>query len=79
MTTVSKNVYFVYYASDDNVDEYNKKYLRTIKMKPIDVKSNSYAECNFIECNVDSNKKDSKSVIVQEFQKINTFIKRYIH
>ena len=47
-----KNVYFVL---DDIVDNYNNTYHRTIKMKPIDAKSNSYAEYN-----VDSNEKDPR-------------------
>ena len=42
MTTVSKNVYFD--VLNDIVGKYNNTYHRTIKMKPIDVKSNSYAE-----------------------------------
>ena len=42
MTTVSKNVYF--YVLDDIVDKYNNTYHRTIKMKPINVKSDSYAQ-----------------------------------
>ena len=53
MTAVSKNVYFD--VLDDIVDKYNSTYHRTIKMKPIDVKSDSYAEYN-----VDSNDKDPK-------------------
>ena len=40
---------------DDIVNKSNNKYHRTIKMKPTDVKSNSYAEYN-----VDSNDKDPK-------------------
>ena len=48
MTAVSKNIYFD--ALDDIVDNYNKTFCRTIKMKPIDVKSDSYTEYN-----VDSN------------------------
>ena len=50
MTSVSKNVYFD--VLNNIVDKYNNKYHRTIKMKPIDVKSNFYAEYN-----VDSNQK----------------------
>ena len=42
MTAVSKNVYFD--VLDDIVDKYNKRVHRTIKMKPIDVISVSYAE-----------------------------------
>ena len=34
------------------VDNYNNTFYRTIKMEPIDVKPDSYAECN-----VDSNEK----------------------
>ena len=48
MTAMSKNVYFD--VLNDIVDEYNNKYRSTIKMKPINVKSDSYAESN-----VDSN------------------------
>ena len=53
MTTVSKNVQFD--VLDDIFDKYNNTYQSTIKLKPIDVKSNSYAEYN-----VDSNQKDPK-------------------
>ena len=42
MTAVSKNVYFDVF--DDFVDEYNNIFYRTIKMKPIYVKSDSYAK-----------------------------------
>ena len=44
MTPVSKNVYFD--VLDDIVNEYNKTFHRKIAMKPIDVKSDSYAEYN---------------------------------
>ena len=40
MTSVSKNVYID--ELDDIVDEYNNTYHTTIKMKPIDVKDNTY-------------------------------------
>ena len=47
MTAVSKNVYFVYFdVLDDTVNKYNNTVHRSIKMKPIDVKSDSYAEYN---------------------------------
>ena len=39
----------------DIVDKDNNTFHTTIKMKPIDVKSDSYAECN-----VDSNEKNPK-------------------
>ena len=40
MTSTSKNVYTN--KLDDIVNEYNKTYHRTIKMKPVDVKDNTY-------------------------------------
>ena len=53
MTAISKNIYFD--ALDDIVDKYNSTVHRTIKMKPIDVTSDSYAEYN-----ENPNKKDPK-------------------
>ena len=44
MTAVSKNVYFD--VLDDSVNKYNNTFHRTIKMKPVDVTSDSYAEYN---------------------------------
>ena len=69
MTAVSKNVYFD--VLNDIVDKYNDTYHKIIKMKPIDIKSDSYAEYN-----VDSNEKDSKfkKVIMLEFHSIKTFL-----
>ena len=43
-TVVSKKFYFD--VLDHIVDIYNNTYQKTIKMKPIDIKSNSYAEYN---------------------------------
>ena len=42
MTVLSKNVYID--KSDDIVDKYNNTYHRTIKMKLIDVMSNTYLD-----------------------------------
>ena len=42
MNLVSKNVYFD--KLDDIMGEYNNTYHRTIKMKPIDVKDNTYLD-----------------------------------
>ena len=42
MTSISKNVYID--KLDDIVDEYNNTYHRTIKMKPVDVKDNTYID-----------------------------------
>ena len=53
MTAISKNVCFD--VLDNIVDKYNKTVHRSIKMKPIDVTSNSYAEYSG-----DSNRKDPK-------------------
>ena len=53
MTAISKNVYFD--VLDDIVNKYNNTVHRTIKMKPIDVTGDSYAEYN-----ENSNKKDPK-------------------
>ena len=40
MTSISKNLYFD--KLDDIVNQYNNKYHRAKKMKPIDVKDNTY-------------------------------------
>ena len=52
MTSISKNVYYV---SNDIVKKYNNTYHRTIKINPIDVKNDSFAEYN-----EESNEKDPK-------------------
>ena len=44
MTAISKNVFFN--VLNDIVDEYNNAHHKTIKMKPIDVKSDSFSEYN---------------------------------
>ena len=44
MKAISKNVY--YDVLDDIVDEYINTYHKTIKMKPVDVGDNSFAEYN---------------------------------
>ena len=53
MTSVSNNVYID--KLDNIVSEYNNTYHRTIKMKPVDVKDNTY-----IDFNKELNDKDSK-------------------
>ena len=42
MTLVSKNVYID--KLDDTVGKYNNTYHRKIKMKPVDVKDNTYID-----------------------------------
>ena len=53
MAAVSRNVYFD--VLDIIVDKYNNTVYRSIKMKPMDVTSNFYAEYN-----EDANEKDTK-------------------
>ena len=53
MTLISKNVYID--KLDDIVNEYNNTYHRTIKMKPVDIKDNTY-----IDFEKEVNDKDSK-------------------
>ena len=53
MTSISKNVYIN--KLDDIVDEYNNTYHATIKMKPTDVKDNTY-----INTDKETNDKDPK-------------------
>ena len=54
MTSISKNVYTD--KLDDTVNECNNTYHRTIKMKPVDVKGNTYIDSIMFH----SNDKDSK-------------------
>ena len=44
ITAISKNLYFD--LLNHIVDEYNSTYHKTIKMEPIDVESDSFAEYN---------------------------------
>ena len=73
MTTISKNVYFD--VLNYTVDEYNNTCHRTIKMKPIDVKDDFFAEYN-----EELNEKDPKfkvgdHVRISKFK--NVFAKGY--
>ena len=73
MTAISKNVYFD--VLNDIVHEYNNTCHKTIKMKPVDVKSDSFAEHN-----KESNEKDSKFKVgdhVRISKYINIFAKGY--
>ena len=78
MTVISKNVYFD--VLDDIVDEYNNTYDKTIKMKPVDVGDDSFAEYNGVAFNEESNEKDPKfkvgdHVRISKFK--NVFAKEY--
>ena len=44
MTAISKKIYFD--VLDDIVDKFNNTFNRTIKMKPVDITDDSYAEYN---------------------------------
>ena len=73
MKTISKNVYFD--VLDDIVDEYNNTYHKTIKMKPIDVRDDSFSEYN-----EESNEKNPKFKVgdhVPIFKFKNIFAKGY--
>ena len=74
MTAISKNVYFD--VLDDIADESNDTYYKIIKMKPVDVGDDSFAEYN-----EESNEKDPKfkvddHVRISKFK--NVFAKGYI-
>ena len=65
MKAVLKNVYFD--VLDDIINKYNSTIHRTIKMKPIDFTSDSYAEYN-----EDSNEKDPKFKVSDRVKYENT-------
>ena len=74
MTTISKNVYID--VLNDIVNKYNNTVHKTIKIKPIDVTNNSYAEYN-----EDSNKKGPKFKVndhVRTSKYKNIFAKGYV-
>ena len=71
ITGVSKNVYL-----DDIVDKYNNTCHRTIKMKPIDVKPGSYAECSVESIEKDPKFKVGAHVILSKYK--NVFAKGYV-
>ena len=74
ITSMSKNVYIN--KLDDTVDEYNNIYPTTIKMKPIDVKDNTY-----INTSKKINYKDPKFKVgdrVRISKYKNIFAKRYM-
>ena len=68
MAAISKNVYFD--VLDYIVNKYNNTVHETIKMKPIDVTDDSYAEYNE---NSNKNILNLKLVTILEFQNIKTF------
>ena len=73
MTSISKNIYFN--VLDDIVDKYNNTYHKTIKMKPIDVKDDSFAEYNEQSKGKDPKFKVGDHARISKFK--NIFAKRY--
>ena len=70
MTSVSKNVYINNLA--DTVDKYNNTYHRTIKIKPVDVKSSTY-----IDFNKENSKEDYKFKVGDHvYQNIKTVLQK---
>ena len=74
MTSISKPFYFD--VLGDIVNKYNNTVHRTIKMKPIDVTDDYYAEYNENIMELHSNKKilNLKLVTIFEFQNTKTFL-----
>ena len=71
-TSVSKNVYID--KLDDILNKYNNTYHSTIKMKPVDVKSNTY-----IDSSKEINDKDPKFKVgdIVRISKYNIFLQKF--
>ena len=79
MTAISKNVYFD--MLDDIVNKYNNTVHRTIKMKPVDVKDNTYVDSMELYSKKEVNNKDPKFKVgdhVRISNYKNIFAKGYI-
>ena len=74
MTSISKNVYID--KLDDIVNEYNNTYHTTIKMKPIDIKDNTYINTANEINNKDLKFKVGDRVRISKYKSI--FAKGYI-
>ena len=74
MTSISKNVYID--KLDNIVDEYNNTYHTTIKMKPIDVKDNTYINTSKEINNKDPKFKVGDRVRISKYK--NIFAKEYM-
>ena len=74
MTSISRNMSID--KLDDIVNKYNNTYHRTIKMKPVDVKLNTY-----IDFTKENNKENLKFIVddnVRISKNIKIFVKRYV-
>ena len=74
MTPISKNVYID--KLDDIVNEYNNSYHRTIKMKPVDIKHNTYTDFEKKVNDKDPKFKIGDHVRISKYK--NIFAKGYI-
>ena len=74
MTTISKNVYID--KLDDIVKEYNNTYHKTIEMKPINIKNNTYINFEKEVNNKDPKFKVGDYVRISKYK--NIFAKGYI-
>ena len=73
MTAISKNVYFD--VLDDIIDKYNNTIHKTIKIKPIEVTDDSYAEYNELPNKNDPKFKVGDNVRISKYKSI--FAKGY--
>ena len=73
MTPISKNVYIN--KLDDILNEYNTTYHRTIKIKPVDVKDNTYNDS--MQCSNDRHPKFKAGYHVRISKYKNVFAKGY--
>ena len=74
ITSISKNVHID--KLDDTVNKYNNKYHRTIKIKPVDVKSSTYIDFGKENNNEDPKFKVGGHVKILKYK--NIFAKGYI-
>ena len=75
MTSVSKNVYID--KLDDIIDKYNDTYHSTIKMKAVEVKSNTYLDCSKVVNKLMIKILNLKLVIMLDYQNIIFFLKKF--
>ena len=75
MTSVSKNVYID--KLDDIFDKYNDTYHSTIKIKPVEVKLNTYNGCSKMVKKLMIKILNLKLVIMLEYQNIIIFLKKF--
>ena len=77
MVSISKSVYTD--ALDAIVNEYNNTYHRTITMKPVDVKDNTYIDLLWSYCALMIKILYLKSVIILEFANTKKFLLKDTH